>query len=278
MIWFLVTLQELRSTWFVTSEIHRDKWQNNVFICLWRPCHLPQAPRVWGLCKGESAAVSCRVSCGERWASAGSSHRQRHKAVVLGDVTLQNVWARPQHPLKPGSVQLHTLERATRDHCGRSRPVQQQCNLTWNGRQTVWNTWSFVMTHGWSYAQCIMYNTTVENKLKPLYRITDLQYQSYQWKYIFKTLFSFYFGKLWHLWYYRVWQICRINPQWPGKWTHQSSQRVQVCRPAQVLHCQNAAVAPLPDPTTQKQFVNLSHKSVGYGPTIGLGSQYLQLG
>lgn len=59
------------------------------------------------------------------------SHRERNEAVVSLDVPLEDLWARPQHALEAGPVQLHTLERAAGDYSGGPGAVQQQGDFTW---------------------------------------------------------------------------------------------------------------------------------------------------
>lgn len=64
------------------------------------------------------------------------SDRQRDKAVVLLDVTFENVWAGTQDALEARSVQFHTLQGAAGDHRGGTRTVHQQSDLTWMAQNT----------------------------------------------------------------------------------------------------------------------------------------------
>lgn len=55
---------------------------------------------------------------------------QRNEAVILGNVSLQDVGTQAEHTLEASPIQLHALERPTRNHRGRPGPIQQQCDLT----------------------------------------------------------------------------------------------------------------------------------------------------
>ena len=66
----------------------------------------------------------------------GDLYWERHVAVVLTNVSLENVGAGTQDPLKPGPVQLDTLERTHSCDSGSAGSVQHQRNLT----EIVW--WS----------------------------------------------------------------------------------------------------------------------------------------
>lgn len=59
------------------------------------------------------------------------SDGQRDEAVVLLDVSFENVRAGTQDALEARSVQLHTLQGAAGDHSGSAGAVHQQGNLTW---------------------------------------------------------------------------------------------------------------------------------------------------
>lgn len=60
-----------------------------------------------------------------------SSDRDGNKAVVLLNVSLQDVRAGTQHSLEPRPVQFDTLEGSARNNSGSTGPVHQQGNLTW---------------------------------------------------------------------------------------------------------------------------------------------------
>lgn len=60
------------------------------------------------------------------------SHGEGNEAVVSLDVPLEDLRAWPQHTLETRPVQLHTLERTTRDDGGRPGTVQQQSYFTWS--------------------------------------------------------------------------------------------------------------------------------------------------
>ena len=57
-------------------------------------------------------------------------HGQRHEAVVLLDVPLEDVRARPKNSLEPRPVQLDTLERPHGSDGGSSGPVQHESDLS----------------------------------------------------------------------------------------------------------------------------------------------------
>ena len=57
-------------------------------------------------------------------------HGQRHEAVVLLDVPLEDVRARSEDSLEPRPVQLDTLERPHGSHGGSSGPVQHESDLS----------------------------------------------------------------------------------------------------------------------------------------------------
>lgn len=59
-----------------------------------------------------------------------SSDGEGNKAVVLLDVSLQDVRAGTQDSLKPRPVQFHTLEGSACDNSGGTGPVHQQGDLT----------------------------------------------------------------------------------------------------------------------------------------------------
>ena len=54
-----------------------------------------------------------------RW----GSHNQLDKAVVLADVSLQDILARAQYALEAGTVELHTLESALGFYSGCTRSL-----------------------------------------------------------------------------------------------------------------------------------------------------------
>ena len=58
-------------------------------------------------------------------------HHQLDKAVILPDVSLQNILARTQHTFKPGTVQLYTLQCAFGLDCSCTRSLEEQSNFTW---------------------------------------------------------------------------------------------------------------------------------------------------
>lgn len=60
------------------------------------------------------------------------SNNQLHKAVVLGDVSLQNVLAGAENTFKSGSVELDTLECALGLHGGCTWTFKEQGNLPWD--------------------------------------------------------------------------------------------------------------------------------------------------
>lgn len=51
------------------------------------------------------------------------SHNQLNKAVVLADVSLQDILARTKYTLKAGTVELHTLESALGFYSGCTRSL-----------------------------------------------------------------------------------------------------------------------------------------------------------
>uniref|UniRef100_A0A182J449 Uncharacterized protein n=1 Tax=Anopheles atroparvus TaxID=41427 RepID=A0A182J449_ANOAO len=53
----------------------------------------------------------------------------RYEAVVLGDVTLEDVRAQAKHPLEPGPIELDTFERSAGDNGGGAGSIEQQSNL-----------------------------------------------------------------------------------------------------------------------------------------------------
>ena len=57
-------------------------------------------------------------------------HYELDKAIVLGDVALQDVCAGSHHTLKALSVQLDTLEGASGNDGGSAGSVQDKGNLT----------------------------------------------------------------------------------------------------------------------------------------------------
>lgn len=61
----------------------------------------------------------------------GRSDREGNKAVVLLNVSLQDVRAGAEHSLKAGPVQFNTLEGAQCSNSGSPGPVHQQGDLTW---------------------------------------------------------------------------------------------------------------------------------------------------
>lgn len=61
--------------------------------------------------------------------SAESSDGERNKAVVLLDVSLQDVRAGTKDSLEPRSVQFHTLQRSTGEDSGSAGSVHQQGDL-----------------------------------------------------------------------------------------------------------------------------------------------------
>lgn len=60
-----------------------------------------------------------------------SSDREGNEAVVLLDVSLQDVGAGAQDSLKPRPVQFDTLEGSAGNNSGSTGPVHQQGDLTW---------------------------------------------------------------------------------------------------------------------------------------------------
>lgn len=68
---------------------------------------------------------------GRRRRRRDPSDGQRDEAVVLLDVSFENVRAGTQDALEARSVQLHTLQGAAGDHSGSAGAVHQQGNLTW---------------------------------------------------------------------------------------------------------------------------------------------------
>lgn len=64
-----------------------------------------------------------------------SSDGQWHEAVVLLDVSLEDIWAWAKDAFKPRSVQLNALQRATGNHSGSPGTIHQQGNFTW--KETV---------------------------------------------------------------------------------------------------------------------------------------------
>ena len=61
---------------------------------------------------------------------------ERHKAVILPDVALQNVGAGTEHSLKTRPVKLDTLELANSGDCGSTGTVQHEGNLP----EVVWRS------------------------------------------------------------------------------------------------------------------------------------------
>lgn len=59
------------------------------------------------------------------------SDRQRDEAVVLLDVTFENVRTGTQDALEARPVQLDALQGATGDHSGGAGTIHQQSDLTW---------------------------------------------------------------------------------------------------------------------------------------------------
>ena len=59
-----------------------------------------------------------------------SSDGEGNKAVVLLNVSLQDVRAGTQDSLEPRPVQFHTLEGSACNNSGSTRPVHQQGDLT----------------------------------------------------------------------------------------------------------------------------------------------------
>lgn len=68
-----------------------------------------------------------------------SSDRDGNKAVVLLNISLQDVRAGTQDSLEPRPVQFDTLEGSACNNSGSTGPVHQQGDLTWatQKRQTV---------------------------------------------------------------------------------------------------------------------------------------------
>lgn len=64
------------------------------------------------------------------WLRHHNSDRERDEAVVLLNVPLENIWTRPKHSLKSGSVQFDTLQRSLGCHGSSPGAVQHQSNLT----------------------------------------------------------------------------------------------------------------------------------------------------
>lgn len=89
----------------------------------------------------ESTSRKIKHICvgGKERLSAESSDGEGHKAVVLLNVSLQDVRAGTQDPLEPRPVQFHTLQWSTCDDSGGTRPVHQQGDLTWKpGIRSAW--------------------------------------------------------------------------------------------------------------------------------------------
>lgn len=83
--------------------------------------------------KENEAGGRCWWTCNKKGGGVPltSSDRDGNKAVVLLDVSLQDVRAGTQHSLEPRPVQFDTLEGSARDNSGSTGPVHQQGNLTW---------------------------------------------------------------------------------------------------------------------------------------------------
>lgn len=64
------------------------------------------------------------------WLRHHNSDWERDEAVVLLNVPLENIWTRPKHSLKSGSVQFDTLQRSLGCHGSSPGAVQHQSNLT----------------------------------------------------------------------------------------------------------------------------------------------------
>lgn len=70
---------------------------------------------------------------------------QRDKAVVLLDVTFENIWTWTQDALEARSIQLDTLQRPTSHHSGSTRSVHQQSYFTWDTHTHAQIAWIFNM-------------------------------------------------------------------------------------------------------------------------------------
>ena len=72
-------------------------------------------------------------SCSYYEARGNSFHslnNQLDKAVVLADVSLEDILTRSQHTFKSSTVQLDTLQCGLSSHSGSTGPLQQEGNLT----------------------------------------------------------------------------------------------------------------------------------------------------
>jgi len=84
---------------------------------------------------------------------ADMSHSKGDEAVVSLDVPLEDLWARPQHTLKAGPVQLHTLQRTPGDDSGCPGTVQQQGDFPCRTKET-WQ--SIVLSRQRNVSMCMI--------------------------------------------------------------------------------------------------------------------------
>lgn len=122
-LWMSTQLMLQMKKWCnkATCSIKRQK--------LWSQWPLGAAEREKAVCRSEARTG--------REAQRRVSDGQRHKAVVLLDVSLEDIWAWAKDTLKPRPVQLNTLQRATCNHCGSPGTIHQQGNFTWK-REEPW--------------------------------------------------------------------------------------------------------------------------------------------
>lgn len=66
--------------------------------------------------------------------SMETSDYQLHEAVVLTDVPLQNVLARPKDTLKACTIKLHAFEGSFSSDSSCTSSLEQQSYFTWSGR------------------------------------------------------------------------------------------------------------------------------------------------
>lgn len=65
-----------------------------------------------------------------------SSDREGNKAIVLLDVSLQDVGAGTQDSLEAWPVQFDALQRSTCSNSGSTGPVHQQGDLSWGTQES----------------------------------------------------------------------------------------------------------------------------------------------
>lgn len=119
------------------------KWKRG---SIWAPCHCRCKTHILHPASSPLPTHRLKLWCwccppllvGPR--GADLSHCERDEAVVSLDVPLKDLWAGPQHTLKAGPVQLHTLEWTTGNYSGGPGTVQQQGDFTWRRKRTttVW--------------------------------------------------------------------------------------------------------------------------------------------